>query len=63
MGLTYTTHQQTDGYRDNSSNKFKGIYFKTGYKFNDKHSLDILSMNGFHKNGQGMDRNTLEVGN
>lgn len=54
------THQQTDGYRDNSSNKSKALTFKTGYKFNDKHSLDILSMNGFHKNGQGWIGNTLE---
>lgn len=54
------THQQTDGYRDNSSNKSKAFTFKTGYKFNDKHSLDILSMNGFHKNGQGWIGNTLE---
>lgn len=54
------THQQTDGYRDNSSNNSKAFTFKTGYKFNDKHSLDILSMNGFHKNGQGWIGNTLE---
>lgn len=54
------THQQTDGYRDNSSNKSKAFTLKTGYKFNNRHSLDILSMNGFHKNGQGWIGNTLE---
>lgn len=54
------THQQTDGYRNNSSNNSKAITLKTGYKFNDKHSLDVLSMNGFHKNGQGWIGNTLE---
>lgn len=54
------THQQTDGYRDYGFNKSKALTFKTGYKFNDKHSIDVLSMNGFHRNGQGWIGNTLE---
>jgi iron complex outermembrane receptor protein len=54
------THQQTDGYRDYGFNNSKAFTIKTGYKFNDKHSIDILSMNGYHKNGQGWIGNTLE---
>ena len=47
------THQQSDGYRDYGFNKSESFTFKTGYKFNNYHSLDFLSMNGYHKNGQG----------
>ena len=53
------THQQTDGYRDYSRNNSKAFTIKTGYKFNERHSIDILSMNGYHKNGQGWIGNTL----
>ena len=53
------THQQTDGYRDYGYNNSKAATIKTGYKFNNMHSLDILSMNGYHKNGQGWIGNTL----
>ena len=54
------THQQTDGYRNYGFNDSKAFTIKTGYKFNDKHTLDFLSMNGFHRNGQGWIGNTLE---
>ena len=33
---------------------------KTGYKFNERNSIDFLSMNGFHRNCQGWIGNTLE---
>ena len=54
------THQQTDGYRDYGFNNSKAFTIKTGYKFNNNHSIDLLSMNGYHKNGQGWIGNTLE---
>ena len=54
------THQQTDGYRNHGFNDSKAFTIKTGYKFNDNHSIDLLSMNGYHKNGQGWIGNTLE---
>ena len=47
------THQQTDGYRDNSYNKSEALTVKYSHKFNNNHSLDILSMNGYHRNIQG----------
>ena len=54
------SHQQTDGYRDYGFNKSKAFTVKTGYKFNAKHSIDFLSMSGYHKNGQGWIGNTLD---
>lgn len=54
------THQYTNGYRDYGFNSSQAITVKTGYKFNDKHTIDFLSMNGFHRNGQGWIGNTLE---
>ena len=53
------THQQTDGFRDYGFNQSKAFTIKTGYKFNNS-SIDILSMNGYHRNGQGWLGNTLE---
>ena len=47
------TSQQTDGYKENTYNNSKSITLKTGYFFNDKHSLDFLTMTGYHRNGQG----------
>lgn len=47
------TQQQTDGYRKHSSNNSQALTIKLGYFFNENHSLDILTMNGFHRNGQG----------
>ena len=37
------TSQQTDGYKENTYNNSKSITLKTGYFFNDKHSLDFLT--------------------
>ena len=54
------THQNTDGYRDFAFNSSQAITIKTGYKFNDRHSIDFLSMNGYHRNGQGWIGNTIE---
>ena len=54
------THQQADGYRNHGFNDSKAFTVKTGYKFNNNHSIDLLSMNGYHKNGQGWIGNTLE---
>ena len=54
------THQYTNGFRDYGKNSSQAITVKTGYKFNDNHSIDFLSMNGFHRNGQGWIGNTLD---
>lgn len=54
------THQQTDGYRDNSSNKSQAITAKTGYKFNNDATIDFLTVSGFHRNGQGWIGSTLD---
>ena len=54
------THQYTKGFRDYGFNSSQAFTIKTGYKFNDRHSIDFLSMNGFHRNGQGWIGNTLE---
>ena len=54
------THQYTKGFRDYGFNSSQAFTIKTGYKFNEKSSLDFLSMNGFHCNGQGWIGNTLE---
>lgn len=55
-----TTHQYTNGFRDNSFNNSQAFTIKTGYKFNNNHTLDFLSMNGFHRNCQGWIGNTIE---
>ena len=54
------THQYTKGYRDYGFNNSQAITIKTGYKFNDRNSIDFLSMNGYHRNGQGWVGNTIE---
>ena len=54
------THQQTDGYRDNSFNNSQALTVKTGYKFNNNHSLDFLTMNGYHRNCQGWIGSTMD---
>lgn len=54
------THQYTDGYRDNSKNLSDAVTIKYGYKFNDKHTIDVLSMNGYHENIQGWIGNTID---
>ena len=55
-----TTHQYTRGFRDYGMNSSQAVTLKTGYKFNERHSIDFLTMNGFHRNGQGWIGNTLE---
>lgn len=54
------THQYTNGFRDYGFNSSQAITIKTGYKFNDRNTIDLLSMNGFHRNGQGWLGNTVE---
>lgn len=47
------TQQQTDGYKENTFNNSQALAMKLGYFFNENHSVDLLTMNGFHRNGQG----------
>lgn len=54
------THQETYGYRDNSDNSSQAVTIKTGYKFNTNHSIDFMTMNGYHENGQGWIGSTEE---
>lgn len=53
------TQQQTDGYRENGFNNSQAFTVKYGYFFNPKHSVEFLSLNGRHRNGQGWLGNTL----
>lgn len=53
------THQQTEGFRDYGFNKSQAGTIKFGYRFGN-HSIDFLSMNGYHRNGQGWIGNTKE---
>ena len=46
------TQQQTDGFKDYAFNNSQAFTFKYGYFFNDNHSIDVLSLNGRHRNGQ-----------
>ena len=46
------TQQQTDGFKDYAFNNSQAFTLKYGYFFNDNHSIDVLSMNGRHRNGQ-----------
>lgn len=54
------TASGTEGYRDYGFNDSKAITGKIGYKFNPYHTIDFLTMNGYHKNGQGWIGNTME---
>lgn len=54
------THQQTNGYKDYGFNSSQAVTIKTGYKFNERNTLDFLTMNGYHRNGQGWIGNTIE---
>lgn len=47
------TNSQTNGYKDNSWNRSQAFTLKAGHWFNDRHSLEFLSMNGQHRNNQG----------
>lgn len=53
------TTLHTDGYRDNSFNTSHALTAKFGYYFNERHRLDVLSINGYHTNGQGWIGSTL----
>lgn len=54
------TQQQTDGYRDFGFNNSQAFTVKYGHYFNDKNSLEFLSLNGRHRNGQGWLGTTLD---
>ena len=54
------TQQQTDAFRDHSGNNSRAFTIKYGYLFNDRNSIDILSLNGRHYNGQGWLGSTKE---
>lgn len=47
------SHSMTDGYRENSWNSSQAVTVKTGYKFNNRHSVDFMTINGYHRNNQG----------
>ena len=53
------TQQQTDGFKDNSFNNSQAFTIKYGYFFNDRHNIEVLSLNGRHRNGQGWLGNTM----
>ena len=54
------THQQTAGYKDYGFNKSDAFTLKYGWFIDDYSSLDFITLNGHHKNGQGWLGNTLE---
>lgn len=54
------TQQQTDGFKDNSFNNSQAFTLKYGYWFNDNHSIDVLSLNGRHRNCQGWIGSTMD---
>jgi len=47
------TQQQTDGFKDYGFNNSQAFTLKYGYWLNQNNSIDILSLNGRHRNGQG----------
>lgn len=54
------TQQQTDGFKDNSFNNSQAFTIKYGYFFNDRHNIEVLSLNGRHRNCQGWLGNTMD---
>lgn len=54
------TQQQTDGFKDNSFNNSQAFTIKYGYFFNDRHNIEVISLNGRHRNGQGWLGNTMD---
>jgi len=52
--------QHTNGFKDYGFNNSQAFTLKYGYWFNQNHSIDILSLNGHHENGQGWLGNTKE---
>lgn len=47
------TMLETDGFKEHSYNSSQAVTVKTGYFWNNNHSIEFLSMNGQHRNGQG----------
>ena len=47
------TQQQTDGYKTGCFNNAQGLSGKVGYFFNSNHSIDLFTILGYHRNGQG----------
>ena len=47
------TLSHTDGYREHSQNNSQSLGFKLGHFINDKSWVDLLSITGYHTNGQG----------
>jgi iron complex outermembrane receptor protein len=47
------TLSHTDGYREHSQNNSQSLGFKLGYFINEKSWVDLLSITGYHTNGQG----------
>lgn len=54
------TQQQTDGYKDFGFNNSQAFTLKYGYFFNSKNRIELLSLNGRHRNGQGWIGNTMD---
>lgn len=54
------THQHTDGYKDFGFNKSNAFTFKYNWFIDDYSSLDFITLNGQHSNGQGWLGNTLD---
>lgn len=54
------THQQSNGFRQYGFNKSQALTVKTGYRFGNGATIDLMSINGTHRNGQGWIGNTLE---
>jgi iron complex outermembrane receptor protein len=52
------TQQQTNGFKKFGFNNSQAFTLKYGFFFNDKHQIEILSLNGRHRNGQGWLGNT-----
>lgn len=53
------TQQQTDGFKDYGFNNSQAFTLKYGYYFNENNNIEILSLNGRHRNGQGWVGNTM----
>ena len=53
------THSQTNGYKDYGFNKSDAFTLKYGWYINEYSSLDIMTINGHHRNGQGWLGNSL----
>jgi iron complex outermembrane receptor protein len=47
------TLSHTDGYREHSQNNSHSLGIKLGYFINEKSCIDLLSITGYHTNGQG----------